>query len=515
MSTLDQRRVIGAAITAKAIHVSNLAECTQRYGSNKRTKMLLGTVVEVTNTQHPSSNQTITTITGVYDLGGGTMKRTTLNIRSVKSYTAPENPSASALSSVSAPPVTAAPVATAAVATAAPVATAPDIVIAPVAPAAPVATAPVIVIAPVAAVPVTVTVVHGTEWYCDCGIAMNHLNNRDCAPKPWQMKDAVGEYHSAGSDKSGRLLRLDYFLLVFPRKQLVTMLQLTNESLLLNRKKAMTMGELLAFFGVMILATPHEFTSWASLWSTVSASKYTTAAAFGKTGMARTRFDSIWSNLEWSRQPCTRPDGMSAKKYHWLLVDGIVTEFNQYRASNFTPSDIICVDESISRWYGQGGHWINHGLPMYTAIDRKPENGCKIQNSACGRITIMMRLKLVKTAEEEATHMVVDEEDGLLHGTKVLLLLVKPWLGIGRTVCGDLYFASVGAAKEMEKKGMGFIGVVKTATRHFPMAYLTNIEIEACGKRAGVVFRDEYGIPRLMAFVWMDRDQRYFIVSSS
>jgi hypothetical protein len=145
---------------------------------------------------------------------------------------------------------------------------------------------------------------------------------------------------------------------------------------------------------------------------------------------------------------------------------------------------------------------------MNIAIDRKPENGCKIQKSACGRSTIMMRLKLVKTAEEEATHMVVDEEDGLLHGTKVLLLLVQPLLGTGRTVCGDSYFASVGAAKEMEKKGMGFIGVVKTATRHFPMAYLMNIEMEARGKRAGVVFQDEYSILRLMPFVWMDRDQR-------
>ena len=50
----------------------------------------------------------------------------------------------------------------------------------------------------------------------------------------------------------------------------------------------------------------------------------------------------------------------------------------------------------MSRWYGQGGHWINHGLPQYVAIDRKPENGCEIQNAACGRSGVMLRLKLVK-----------------------------------------------------------------------------------------------------------------------
>ena len=48
------------------------------------------------------------------------------------------------------------------------------------------------------------------------------------------------------------------------------------------------------------------------------------------------------------------------------------------------PSDEICVDKLMSQWYGQGGHWINHSLPMYVAIHRKPENGCEIQNAACG-----------------------------------------------------------------------------------------------------------------------------------
>lgn len=48
-------------------------------------------------------------------------------------------------------------------------------------------------------------------------------------------------------------------------------------------------------------------------------------------------------------------------------------------------SDTICVDESMSCWYGkEGGQWINYGLPQYIAIDQKPENGCEIQNAACG-----------------------------------------------------------------------------------------------------------------------------------
>jgi len=69
--------------------------------------------------------------------------------------------------------------------------------------------------------------------------------------------------------------------------------------------------------------------------------------------------------------------------------------------AHFHPADIICVDESISRWYGLGGSWINKGLPNYVAMDRKLEDGAEIQDSCCGKCNIMMRLKLVKTPVEE------------------------------------------------------------------------------------------------------------------
>ena len=80
----------------------------------------------------------------------------------------------------------------------------------------------------------------------------------------------------------------------------------------------------------------------------------------------------------------------------WLKYS-IDTERIFYRRS-------ICVDESISRWYGLGGGWINIGLPMYIAIDHKPENGCKIQNSACGKSGVMLHILIVKSAEDSDLH---------------------------------------------------------------------------------------------------------------
>jgi hypothetical protein len=60
----------------------------------------------------------------------------------------------------------------------------------------------------------------------------------------------------------------------------------------------------------------------------------------------------------------------------WGLVDGFLQSINCHREVHVTPSDLICVGESISRWYGLGGHWIYVGLPHYVEIDRKPENRC-------------------------------------------------------------------------------------------------------------------------------------------
>ena len=66
------------------------------------------------------------------------------------------------------------------------------------------------------------------------------------------------------------------------------------------------------------------------------------------------------------------------------MVDDFIEDFNDYRASNYSPSDRICVDESISKWYGLGEHWINIGLPNYVVIDRKTKTGVRYKMHMMG-----------------------------------------------------------------------------------------------------------------------------------
>ena len=103
---------------------------------------------------------------------------------------------------------------------------------------------------------------------------------------------------------------------------------------------------------------------------------------------------------------------------------------------------------------------------MYVAIDRKPENGCEIQNASCADSGVMIQLRKVKTkAEEERVEVV----DGINHGTKVLADLVKPWAHTSRIVCADSYFSLKQPCDYLRKMGLRFIGVVKTATKGYPM----------------------------------------------
>jgi hypothetical protein len=141
------------------------------------------------------------------------------------------------------------------------------------------------------------------------------------------------------------------------------------------------------------------------------------------------------------------------------------------------------------------------------AIDRKPEAGCEIQNTACGRSGIMLQLKLVKTAESESAHAEVDANTGLLHGTEVLKFLLMPWVRTGRIVCADSYVASVPAAAELKRLGLHFIEVVKTASRMFPQDYLARLKIFNRGEQEGVYCKAEGSDdPLFMAFVWVDRN---------
>jgi hypothetical protein len=90
-------------------------------------------------------------------------------------------------------------------------------------------------------------------------------------------------------------------------------------------------------------------------------------------------------------------------------------------------------------------------------------------------------------------------QQGLNHGTEIVLSLVKPWWQIQGVVLADSYFA--------------LVGVVKQAHVKFPKDYLAQVKLGERGDHHGLAANNAEGIPYLLAFALMDRDRRYVIVS--
>jgi hypothetical protein len=163
------------------------------------------------------------------------------------------------------------------------------------------------------------------------------------------------------------------------------------------------------------------------------------------------------------------------------------------------------------QWYGAGGDWINEGLLHYVAIDRKPENGCVIQTR--GKTGIMMELHVVKWPAEEHLSLENDDED-LGHGCKIMLHLLCYWSSAKcHIVPANSYYASVQAACRLFDLNFRFIGVIKTATKLFPKAYLGKMELPIRGTMAALTAVHD-GV-QLLAFVYCDHDHHYFISTCS
>ena len=73
----------GDKVTAKAVHVTSLAECTRRFGTQNKTKMVNGRVLSVF-TKKIATGRNSRCIRGRFDLGGGALKVADINVRSIK-----------------------------------------------------------------------------------------------------------------------------------------------------------------------------------------------------------------------------------------------------------------------------------------------------------------------------------------------------------------------------------------------------------------------------------------------
>ena len=209
------------------------------------------------------------------------------------------------------------------------------------------------------AVATTVAATSGAADDCSTIAAVHHVKwrmasstkpslNGNFTPRMWSVKNVLGEnlYPGALNAATNGRSALDFFLLMFPPKQLVVMVDLTNIELVKLEANTINTSELLKFFGVLILMTSFEFTSRASLlWSSVAPMKCKAAPHFGLTRMPKHCFNDLFCALQWSKQPSERAENESTQQHWWKLVDDFIANLLQFMSTEqislFLPKQFV------------------------------------------------------------------------------------------------------------------------------------------------------------------------------
>ncbi len=114
-------------------------------------------------------------------------------------------------------------------------------------------------------------VVHDCIW--ENSLAQDVVVAQDIPSLQWYWIDNFGDKLYPGARPYERLSQLVIFYQVFPREQINLILMLTNEKLALVRGKKLAEGELIKFFGILVLTTCYEFGARRDLWSQTKKTK--------------------------------------------------------------------------------------------------------------------------------------------------------------------------------------------------------------------------------------------------
>ena len=94
----------------------------------------------------------------------------------------------------------------------------------------------------------------------------------------------------------------------------------------------------------------------------------------------------------------------------------------------------------------------------------------------------------------------------------MLIYLVKLWSNTWRKVCADSYFSSVTSINELNKTGLHFFDMVKTATKKYPMHFSNCNDPHERGNYKKLASMSEDGDSVCaVAIMWLKKNRQCFV----
>ena len=162
--------------------------------------------------------------------------------------------------------------------------------------------------------------------------------------------------------------------------------------------------------------------------------------------MSHTRFELILQHLKY-----TNINPPTYKDRFWEVCE-MLEEWNKNMATNFVPSQINCIDESMSKWLNE------YTCPGFMFVPQKPwPFGSEYHNAGCADSNIIWSLEL-KDRPPQLDNKPFDDL-GKTVGT--LLRLTKPVWGSGKVFILDSGICILKAIIELQKKGIFTAALIK------------------------------------------------------
>lgn len=271
---------------------------------------------------------------------------------------------------------------------------------------------------------------------------------------------------------------LEYFLLMFPIRELDDIVHWTNECLTrLRRGSATTKLEILQFFGIRlaIALNPIKMEGGvAAHWNAMTSDDafYGVHVPFtdveSRFGMSFTRFKAL--------SDCLRLDQFvegAIGQDPYKPIRSFVEGFNERRVAVVIPGRDIVVDECMSTWKGIESIFSHESFIHITKLKRKPrgigiESKCAADGSSC----IMLQLEV---QEGKDAPLRAFEPEHQPH-TAVVMRLMNPWSGSGRLGIADAHFSSLSTCAALLNQGLWYIGIVKGCTKGYPVKFAEELE---------------------------------------
>ena len=271
---------------------------------------------------------------------------------------------------------------------------------------------------------------------------------------------------------------------LFPKELVLLIIDKVNDNI---EGEKVSYGEFLRWLGLWLLMSTVDGTDRRSFWSTKEVDPFDGAPFRLTEYMSRRRFENILINLGF-----TKEDPPSFRDRFWE-VRCMLDCWNKNMTTNFSPSWINCIDESMSKWVNE------YSCPGFMFVPRKPwPFGNEYHDAGCAESDIIWSLDL-REGKDRPTNLGPKEFDDLGKTTGLLLRLTKPVWSTGKVFVLDSGFCVLKAIVELRNKGLFAASLIKKR-RYWPkyipgddiIQHFVDKEVGHCdalvGKMNGVPF---------------------------